>query len=144
VVPLAVPGALPSLPESPRTGTSPAWRHAITPRPERDQQFFSYSHDDRGWLERLQTMIRPLVRSHGLRLWDEFQIEPGDKWREEIETALAAAKVALLLVSSDFLASEFVTNSELPQLLTAAEEEGLRILWVPLRPSLVRRTPIEA
>jgi formylglycine-generating enzyme required for sulfatase activity len=89
-------------------------------------------------------MIRPLVRSHGLRLWDDSQIQPGDKWREEIETALAGAKVALLLVSSDFLASEFVTNSELPQLLAAAEEEGLRILWVPLRPSLVRRTPIDA
>jgi hypothetical protein len=114
----------------------------MTPPPERDQLFISYSHVDREWVERLQTMIRPLVRSHGLRLWDDSQIQPGDKWREEIETALAAAKVALLLVSSDFLASEFVTNSELPQLLTAAEEEGLRILWVPLRPSLVRRTPI--
>jgi len=116
----------------------------MTPPPERDQLFISYSHVDRQWVDRLQTMIRPLVRSHGLRLWDDSQIQPGDKWREEIETALAAAKVALLLVSSDFLASEFVTNSELPQLLTAEEEEGLRILWVPLRPSLVRRTPIDA
>jgi len=116
----------------------------MTPSPERDQLFISYSHVDREWVVRLQTMIRPLVRSHGLRLWDDSQIQPGAKWREEIETALAAAKVALLLVSSDFLASEFVTNSELPQLLAAAEEEGLRILWVPVRPSLVRRTPISA
>ena len=116
----------------------------MTPSSERDQLFISYSHVDREWVVRLQTMIRPLVRSHGLRLWDDSQIQPGDKWREEIETALAAAKVALLLVSSDFLASEFVTNSELPQLLAAAMEEGLRILWVPLRPSLVRVTPIYA
>ena len=116
----------------------------MTPPPERDQLFISYSHVDRQWVDRLQKTIHPVVRSHGLRLWDDSQIEPGDKWKEEIETALAAAKVALLLVSSDFLASEFVTNSELPQLLTAAEEEGLRILWVPLRPSLVRRTPIDA
>jgi formylglycine-generating enzyme required for sulfatase activity len=116
----------------------------MTPPPERDQLFISYSHADRQWVERLQTMIRPLVRSHGLRLWDDSQIPPGAKWREEIETALAAAKVALLLVSSDFLASEFVTNLELPQLLAAAEEEGLRILWVPVRPSLVKRTPISA
>jgi formylglycine-generating enzyme required for sulfatase activity len=116
----------------------------MTPLPERDQLFISYSHVDREWVVRLQTMIRPLVRSHGLRLWDDSQIPPGAKWRQEIEAALAAAKVALLLVSSDFLASEFVTNSELPQLLTAAEEGGLRILWVPVRPSLVRRTPISA
>ena len=112
--------------------------------PERDQLFISYSHVDREWVDRLQKTIHPVVRSHGLRLWDDSQIEPGDKWKEEIETALAAAKVALLLVSSDFLASEFVTNSELPQLLQAAEEEGLRILWVPLRPSLVRCPPIYA
>ena len=114
----------------------------MTPPPVRDQLFISYSHVDRKWVDRLQTVIRPLLRSHGLRLWDDSQIQPGDKWREEIETALAAAKVALLLVSSDFLASEFVTNSELPQLLAAAEEEGLRILWVPLWPSLVSHTPI--
>jgi formylglycine-generating enzyme required for sulfatase activity len=112
--------------------------------PERDQLFISYSHVDRQWVDRLQKTIQPMVRSHGLRLWDDSQIQPGDKWREEIETALAAAKVALLLVSPDFLASEFVSNSELPQLLAAAEEEGLRILWVPVRPSLVRRTPISA
>jgi formylglycine-generating enzyme required for sulfatase activity len=108
--------------------------------PERDQLFISYSHVDREWVDRLQKTIHPVVRSHGLRLWDDSQIEPGDKWKEEIETALAGAKVALLLVSLDFLASEFVTNSELPQLRAAAEEEGLQILWVPVGASLVRDT----
>ncbi|MEI6110858.1 MAG: SUMF1/EgtB/PvdO family nonheme iron enzyme [Cyanobium sp. ELA712] len=114
----------------------------MTPPPERDQLFISYSHADRKWVERLRTMIRPLERSHGLRVWDGARIQPGDKWKEEIESALATAKVALLLVSADFLASEFVSYSELPQLLKAAEEEGMRILWVPLWPSLVSYTPI--
>jgi formylglycine-generating enzyme required for sulfatase activity len=119
-------------------------QETLTSSVQRHQLFISYSHVDREWVVRLQTMIRPLVRSHGLLLWDDSQISPGAKWREEIETALDATKVALLLVSSDFLASEFVTNSELPQLLAAAEEEGLRILWVPVRPSLVSWTPISA
>jgi internalin A len=58
-------------------------------------------------------MIRPLVRSHGLRLWDDSLIQPCDKWREEIKMALATAKVALLLVSDDFLDSDFVFRGQL-------------------------------
>jgi hypothetical protein len=78
----------------------------MTPPPERDQLFISYSHVDRGWVDRLQKMIWPLVRSEALRLWDDSQIPAGAKWKVEIEKA--SAKVALLLVSDDFLASEFV------------------------------------
>ena len=106
--------------------------------------FISYSHADRDWVERLKRMMAPLLRGSGqeLRLWDDSQIEAGRQWREAIETALAQAKVALLLVSDHFLASEFVMGEEVPKLLAAAEAEGVRVLWVSLSACLVEETEI--
>jgi formylglycine-generating enzyme required for sulfatase activity len=106
--------------------------------------FISYSHADRDWVERLKRMMAPLLRGSGqeLRLWDDSQIDAGRKWREAIEVALAQARVAVLLVSDHFLASEFVMGEEVPKLLAAAEAEGLRVLWVSLSACLVEETEI--
>jgi len=116
----------------------------MTSAPQRHQLFISYSKADREWVVRLKTMLSPLVRGDDLRLWDDSQIEPGARWQEEIRCALATAKVAMLLVSPDFLHSDFVNNEELPPILRAAEEEGLVLLWVKLRHCLVHRTAINA
>jgi formylglycine-generating enzyme required for sulfatase activity len=110
-------------------------------QPERRQLFISYSHRDGEWVERLRRMIKPLEQRYGLERWDDSRIQAGGLWRQEIEQALANASVALLLVSADFLASDFVTRSELPPLFRAAKQKGLRILWVPLRPSLWKHIP---
>lgn len=103
---------------------------------ERRELFISYSHHDLRWLERLRVHLKPLEKIYRLERWDDSRIKAGDLWRQEIEEALARAQVALLLVSPDFLASDFIDSSELPSLFQSAKEKGLRILWVPLRPSL--------
>jgi formylglycine-generating enzyme required for sulfatase activity len=95
-------------------------------------------------VDRLKTMLAPLVRGNALRLWDDSQIPQGARWQEEIAGALTTARVALLLVSADFLNSDYVNSEELPEILRAAEEEGLLLLWVKVRPCLVHRTPIHA
>jgi hypothetical protein len=109
--------------------------------PERTKVFISYSHRDAWALERLRVHLRPLERDGVLESWDDTRISTGRRWREEIREALAAAKVAVLLVSADFLASDFIADEELPRLLEAGEKEGLLVMPVVLKPSRFRRTP---
>jgi hypothetical protein len=76
----------------------------------------------------IQKHLAPMVRD-GLIAWNDEQIKPGALWNDEIGKALADAKVVILLVSPNLLASEYFINYELPQLLKAADEKDISLLW---------------
>lgn len=99
--------------------------------------FVSYAHEDKQWLEYLRKWLKPLEKKDLIRIWDDRDIESGDKWQGKIEASLTAAKAALLLVSQDFINSDFIANEELPKLLEAANTRGVIILWVAVEVSTV-------
>jgi AAA15 family ATPase/GTPase len=94
----------------------------------RNNVFVSYSHADKKWLERLKVHIKPLERDHNLVIWNDAKFRSSYKWQTEINKVLASAKVAILLVSADYLAADFIYNNELPPLLKAAERKGMFVL----------------
>ncbi len=99
--------------------------------------FVSYSHKDKVWLDRLQEQFAPLARGALLVAWDDTQIAPGTKWREEIARAIDEADIAVLLVSSGFLASDFIDKHELKPLLAKKH-----VFWIAVSPSLYEMTEI--
>ena len=95
--------------------------------------FVCYSHKDEEWKNRLRQMLTPFLRDGDieLQLWsDDVGIQPGDKWHEEIQSALKSAGVAVVLVSASFLESEYIMNHELPEITSAAADGKIRLLWI--------------
>jgi hypothetical protein len=96
--------------------------------------FVSYSHEDTIYLNRLSVHLRPFEKNGVIDLWVDTKIKVGEKWKEKIKQALDKSALAILLISADFLASDFIIDNELPPLLKAAEEKGKLILPVILKP----------
>jgi len=102
--------------------------------------FISYSHKDEKWLDRLKTHLISHVDQDLIDLWDDSRIEYGQKWRDEIDKALDAAIIAIVLVSADFLASSFINKVELPRLLD--KKKGIPIVPILVKPCSLRGTQL--
>lgn len=86
-------------------------------------------------------MIRQLtpVVGSSIELWDDSKIRPGAVFAEEARGALQTACAVVILVSPGYLALKW---NELLRVLERARLDGLKILWIPVRPTLYQRTPV--
>src|SRR5690242_13407994 len=107
----------------------------------RTQVFVSYSHADSAAFARLKVHLRPFEREGRVDVWADVRLQPGQQWRQEIRNALDEAAAAVLLVSADFLASDFIATNELPPLLAAAKTDGVPILPVVVKPCAFSDVP---
>ena len=103
--------------------------------------FVSYSHKDEEYFTRLLVHLRPFERNGLIDAWSDTKIKAGQDWQQEIDAALKRATAAILLISADFLASDFIVNNELPPLLFRAQTEGVKIIPVILKPCILTEYP---
>jgi chaperone protein DnaK len=110
-------------------------RAADTPLPpsqfkaaEPKQLFISYAREDEKWALQIQKSLSVLVREGQLRLWFDRMIETGSSWETKINEAIETSDEAILLLSSDFLHSEFILASELPSLFAAVNQRAIKII----------------
>jgi len=90
--------------------------------------FISYSHEDEDWMNDVKRHLSVANNEKQLDIWHDRYIDIGDYWFEEIKKAIKKANVAIFLVSSHFLTSEFIKRKEIPEFLNLQKSKGLIII----------------
>jgi Tfp pilus assembly protein PilF len=103
--------------------------------------FVSYAHEDEGLCKRLLTHLSQL-RRNGVDGWYDRRISAGSDWAGQIDEHLEAAEIILLLVSADFLASEYCYDKEMTRALDRDKRGEARVVPVILRPCDWQSSPL--
>ena len=96
--------------------------------------FYSYSHADEKYREQLQKHLALLKRQKVITDWHDREISVGSEWSGEIDVHLNSAHVILLLISSDFLASDYCYDIELKRAMERHEAGDAIVIPIILRP----------
>jgi hypothetical protein len=96
--------------------------------------FFSYSHKDEGLRNELEKHLSVLRRQGVIEIWTDHRIGPGDEIDGEIDRHLESADIILLLVSSDFLNSDYCYDIEMKRAMERHERGEARVIPIILRP----------
>lgn len=96
--------------------------------------FFCYSHKDRDLRDELDRHLAALRRTGLITAWYDGEILPGTPWGTEIENQLNTAQIILLLVSSDFMQSDYCYGKEMTRAMARHFAKKACVIPVLLRP----------
>lgn len=105
------------------------------PDDNRLKVFISYAREDRDFVDKLKKHLAALRRKE-IDDWEDSEILPGASWDDEIERKLRSAQIILLMISPDFLNSDFIYTRELPIALQRHKDKEAIVIPVILRPSV--------
>jgi hypothetical protein len=96
--------------------------------------FFSYAHEDEKLRDELVKHLSLLKRQGVIRDWHDRRITAGTEWAGAIDTHLQSAEIILMLVSADFMASDYCYDVEMQRAMARHEAKEARVIPVILRP----------
>lgn len=105
--------------------------------------FCCYAHEDEALLNKLRAQLRPLEREGLIELWHDRDISAGTEWEREIDTCLNTAGIILLLVSPDFMNSDYCYSIEMKRALEGHERGKACVIPIILRPIDLKGAPFE-
>lgn len=105
--------------------------------------FISYSHKDETFKDELDTHFSALKRSGLVDVWHDRRIDAGTEWDDEIKAELESADIILLLVSANFLASEYIWKVEIARAMERHRAKEAKVVPVFIRSCDVKGMPFE-
>lgn len=96
--------------------------------------FLSYAHKDEKFRAELSSHLASLKREGVIKDWHDRQISAGEEWADEIDVHINSARIILLLVSADFLASDYSYAIEMKRALERHEANQACVIPIILRP----------
>lgn len=103
--------------------------------------FYSYSHKDETLRDELETHLKLLQRQGLIQPWHDRRILPGDEWAGDIDDNLNRADIILLLISADFIASDYCYDLEMKRAMERHQAGEARVIPIIVRPTDWKDTP---
>ena len=103
--------------------------------------FLSYSHKDEPFRDELMRALSTLQRTNTIECWHDRRISAGQEWEPQLNEQLGSARIILLLISADFIASDFCYTNELEQAMERHWRGEARVIPILLRPVDWKDTP---
>ncbi len=105
--------------------------------------FISYSHQDQTLRQKLDNHLSNLKQQNIITSWYDGDITAGTEWRSRIMQHLNNAQIILLLISDDFMASDFCYSIEMTQAIARHDANQARVIPIILRPVDWQGAPFE-
>lgn len=96
--------------------------------------FYSYAHEDEELRDKLEKHLAVLKAQGVITSWHDRQISPGKDWEREVSSHLDTSQIILLLVSADFIASNYCYGVEMKQAMKRLDTKEVRVIPIILRP----------
>jgi tetratricopeptide (TPR) repeat protein len=103
--------------------------------------FYCYARVDKAFRDALDSHLSPLKYQNQIISWSDREISPGTDWAKEIDTHLNTAHIILLLVSADFMASNYCYGVEMKRALERHHAGTARVIPIILRRTFWEEAP---
>lgn len=118
-------------------------RHDETQTERKIKIFLSYAHADESFKNEIYKHLSPLKRSEKIKMWSDKELLPGSSFNDEIKEKLKQSDIIILLISADFIDSDYCYEIEMQNAIIRAEKEECYVVPVIVRDCLWKDTPLK-